>query len=252
MVVGFNGYLGPNFPRVYQNPLTNPQLSTALNDFYSHAYSVRFDQFDNLYILDHTRNRVLIYLNHSIGAFPDVPPDHWAWRFIEAIYDAGLTAGYPDGTYGPDNPVTRAEMAVFLKKGIHGAGYTPPAPDRSHPFSDIAGHWAEAWMEELYDEGLTSGYLDGTYRPENQVTRAEMAIFLLKAMHGSTYTPPAAAGGSFSDVAGHWAEAWIEQLKEEGITSGHPDGSYRPENNVTRAEMAVFLVRAFAIPLPVQ
>jgi hypothetical protein len=143
-------------------------------------------------------------------------------------------------------------MAVFLKKGIHGSSYTPPSPNGSHPFSDIAGHWAEAWIEELYDEGMTSGFPDGTYGPENRVTRAEMAIFLLKAMHGSTYTPPAAAGGSFSDVAGHWAEAWIEQLREEGITSGHPDGSYRPENNVTRAEMAVFLVRAFAIPLPVQ
>jgi hypothetical protein len=181
--------------------------------------------------------------------FPDVPPDHWAWRFIEAIYAAGLTAGYPDGTYGPDNSVTRAEMSVFLKKGIHGSAYTPPTPDGSHPFSDIAGHWAQAWIEEVYDEGMTSGYPDGTYRPENRVTRAEMAIFLLKAMHGSTYTPPAPSGGSFTDVAGHWAEAWIEQLKEEQITSGYPDGTYRPENNVTRAEMAVFLVRAFSLPL---
>lgn len=66
MVVGFNGYLGPNFPQVYQNPLTNPLPSTALNDYHSHAYSARFDQFDNLYILDHTRNRVLIYLNRSL------------------------------------------------------------------------------------------------------------------------------------------------------------------------------------------
>jgi hypothetical protein len=75
-------------------------------------------------------------------------------------------------------------------------------------------------------------------------------VFLLKAMHGSGYTPPAPAGGSFSDVGGHWAEDWIEQLKAEGITSGYPDGTYRPENQVTRAEMAVFLVNAFSLPLP--
>jgi hypothetical protein len=68
MAVGFNGYLGSNFPQVYQNPLTNPQPSTALNDYYSQAYSARFDQFDNLYILDHTRNRVLIYLDRSISS----------------------------------------------------------------------------------------------------------------------------------------------------------------------------------------
>jgi hypothetical protein len=141
-------------------------------------------------------------------------------------------------------------MAVFLKRGIHGSTYSPPTPDGSHPFSDISGHWAEAWIEDLYDEGFTSGFPDGTYRPENGVTRAEMAVFLLKAMHGTAYTPPTPTGGSFNDVGGHWAEAWIEQLKAEGITSGYPDGSYKPENQVSRAEMAVFLVNAFSLPLP--
>ena len=184
------------------------------------------------------------------ATFCDLPTFHWAWQYVEAISTAGLTAGYPDGTYRPDNPVTRAEMAVFILKGIYGSSYTPPTPNGSHPFSDISGHWAEAWMEQLYDEGLTSGYPDSTYRPENRVSRAEMAVFLLKAMHGSSYAAPAPSGGSFSDVAGHWAEAWIEQLKEEGITSGYPDGTYRPENQVTRAEMAVFLVNAFGLPLP--
>jgi hypothetical protein len=140
-------------------------------------------------------------------------------------------------------------MAVFLKKGIHGSAYTPPAPDGSHPFGDISGHWAEAWMEDLYDEGVTSGYPDGTYRPQRQVTRAEAASFLLKAIYGSAYTPPAPSGGSFSDVAGHWAESWIEQLKDDGIASGYPDGSYRPENPVNRAEVAVFLVHAFNLSL---
>jgi len=67
---------------------------------------------------------------------------------------------------------------------------------------------------------------------------------------GSLKLAPAPAGGSFSDDAGHWAEAWIEQLKEEGITSGYPDGTYRPENPVTRAEIAVLLVTAFNLPMP--
>ena len=185
------------------------------------------------------------------NTFKDVTFCHWAWQFVEAIFSAGLTAGFPDGTYRPDNPVTRAEMAVFLKKGIHGSTYTPPAPDGSHPFSDIAGHWAEAWIEDLFDEGFTSGFPDGTYRPDNQVTRAEMAVFLKKAIHGSAYTSPTPDGSHpFSDIAGHWAEAWIEDLFDEGITSGFPDGTYRPENTASRAEMAVFLVNAFSLPLP--
>jgi len=177
--------------------------------------------------------------------FPDVPWEHWAVYYVEAIYDAGLTTGYPDGTYRPQNPVTRAEMAVFLLKGM---GITPPALDGSHPFSDISGHWAEAWIEELYDQGITGGYPDGTYRPENQVTRAEMAIFLLK---GIGVTPPASDGSHpFSDIAGHWAEIFIEELYDQGITGGYPDGTYRPQNQVTRAEMAVFLVKTFNLPMP--
>ena len=184
-------------------------------------------------------------------AFDDVVPAHWAWQFVEEIFAAGLTAGFPDGTYRPDNPVTRAEMAVFLKKGIHGSAYSPPTPDGSHPFTDIAGHWAEAWIEDLYDEGFTSGFPDGTYGPDNQVTRAEMAVFLKKAIHGSAYTSPTPDGSHpFGDIAGHWAEAWIEDLYDEGITSGYADGTYRPENQVTRAEMAVFLVNAFGLPVP--
>jgi len=180
--------------------------------------------------------------------FPDVQSTHWAWNYVEGIYEAGLTSGYPDGTYLPENPVNRAEMAIFLQKGMRGASFTPPAIDGSHPFSDISGHWAESWIEELFDSGMTGGYPDGTYRPFNKVTRAEMAIFLLKARHGNSYSPPAASGGAFSDVEGHWAEAWIEQLAAEGITSGYPDGTFRPDRTVTRAEMAVFLVNAFGLP----
>ena len=185
------------------------------------------------------------------STFPDVPMSHWAWQFVETIFSEGLTSGYPDGTYRPDNPVTRGEMAVFIKKGIHGSTYTPPTPDGSHPFSDISGHWAEAWIEDLFDEGFTTGFPDGTYRPDNQVTRAEIAVFLKKAIHGSAYTSPTPDGSHpFSDIAGHWAEAWIEDLYDEGITTGFPDGTYRPENQVTRAEMAVFLVNAFNLALP--
>jgi YVTN family beta-propeller protein len=222
------------------------------------------DAYQKFRILDHKEvvflaagfdNRTAFASNDSLAiyhftSFVDLAWNHWARSFIESIFEAGVTSGFPDGTYRPNNNVTRAEMAVFLKKGIHGGSYVPPTPDGSHPFSDIAGHWAEAWMEDLYDEGLTSGYPDGTYRPQNQVTRAEMAVFLLKAKYGSSYTPPPVSGGSFTDVAGHWAEAWIEQLAEEGITSGYPDGTYRPNNNVTRAEMAVFLVRTFNLPMP--
>ena len=179
------------------------------------------------------------------GTFSDVTTTHWAYLYVESIADAGLTGGYPDGTYRPENRVTRAEMAVFL---LNALGITPgPLPVESS-FNDIPGHWAETFIEELKDQGITGGYPDGTYRPENRVTRAEMAVFLLKGM-GVT-PPPIDGSHPFSDIEGHWAEIFIEELEDQGITGGYPDGTYRPENRVTRAEMAVFLVNAFGIPLP--
>ena len=74
-----------------------------------------------------------------------------------------------------------------------------------------------------------------------------MAVFLLRAKHGSGYAPPAATG-VFADVeVGYWAAAWIEQFAAEGITAGCGNGNYCPEAEVTRAQMAVFLVRAFGL-----
>jgi hypothetical protein len=75
-----------------------------------------------------------------------------------------------------------------------------------------------------------------------------MAIFLLKTKHGSSYSPPNASG-VFTDVpVGYWADKWIEQLAVEGVTSGCGNGNYCPDNSVTRAQMAVFLVKAFSLP----
>jgi hypothetical protein len=178
-------------------------------------------------------------------SFSDINISHWAFWYIELLANTGIAGGYPDGTYRSANPVTRAEMAVFL---LNSMDVTPSPLNGSHPFSDISGHWAESYIEELYDQDITGGYPDGTYKPENLVTRAEMAVFLLNTM-GIT---PSAIDGShpFSDVTGHWAEIFIEELYDQGITGGYPDGTYRPENQVTRAEMAVFLVNAFNIPSP--
>ncbi|HUE99838.1 MAG TPA: S-layer homology domain-containing protein, partial [Anaerolineales bacterium] len=75
-------------------------------------------------------------------------------------------------------------------------------------------------------------------------------VFLLRSKHGSAYNPPGIGGGTgFTDVGpGYWAAAWIKQLVAEGITSGCGAGTYCPEAPVTRAQMAVFLVRTFNLP----
>jgi len=185
--------------------------------------------------------------------FSDVASSYWASQYIEILYNEGITGGCTaiPLQYCPENQVTRAQMAVFLLRGIHGASYTPPSVGANTGFGDVStGYWAAAWIKQLASEGITSGCGNGNYCPDNPVTRAQMAVFLLKAKYGSGYIPPSVgASTGFVDVpTTHWAAAWIKQLATEGITGGCGGGTYCPDNPVTRAQMAVFLVKTFGLP----
>ena len=189
-----------------------------------------------------------------VVTFTDVSNSYWAWSWIERLYAAGVTSGCSTNPmmYCPEDSVTRAQMAIFLERGKNGSAYTPPAAT-GMVFTDVsAAYWAAAWIEKLYADGITVGCATNPLRycPEDPVTRAQMAIFLLRARHGSTYTPPAVGSSTgFNDIStSHWAAAWIKQLAAEGITTGCGGGNYCPEDSVTRAQMAVFLVRTFNLP----
>ena len=187
----------------------------------------------------------------SGSLFDDVAADYWAKDFIERLYNAGITGGCGTAplVYCPESTVTRAQMAIFILRGEHGSSYVPPTATGT-VFNDVpAGSFAADWIEQLAAEGITGGCGNGSYCPDATITRAQMAIFLLRGKYGSTYTPPTAAGAIFGDIpADAFAASWIEQLAAEGITSGCGNGNYCPDNSVTRAEMAVFLVRDFSLP----
>jgi len=187
---------------------------------------------------------------HVGASFGDVAPGDFAYRFIETMLHAGVTAGCDGGNYCPGDLVSRAQMAVFLLKAKHGLGYRPPPC--TGVFNDVAcpGGFAVDWIEELKAEGVTAGCGGGNYCPGNAVSRAEMAVFLLKAKHGSDYTPPACTG-VFFDVPcpGGFAVDWIEELKAEGVTAGCGGGNYCPTNPVSRSQMAVFLTKNFGLLL---
>jgi hypothetical protein len=184
---------------------------------------------------------------YPLGRFSDVPPNHWAVTFIEILAESGITAGCGTGNYCPSNPVTRAQMAVFLERGIHGSNFSPPVAT-GDVFMDVgAGDFAASFIEQFALDGITAGCGNNNYCPDDEVTRAQMAVFLLRAKHGSGYSPPSASG-VFSDVSlNHWAVHWIEQLAAEKITSGCGNGNYCPGATVTRDQMAVFLVRTFGL-----
>jgi len=190
--------------------------------------------------------------------FADVPVagKEWMEPWVDSFYLHGITTGCGASPliYCPENPVTRAAMAVFILRTIEGPTYTPPAA--THTFSDlpVAGkEWMEPWVDEFYDRGITTGC--GTdplrYCPENPVTRAAMAVFLLRAIEGSTYVPDH-THGYFDDlpVAGkEWMEPFVDEFYDRGITTGCGASPLRycPENPVTRAAMAVFISRAYGL-----
>ena len=184
--------------------------------------------------------------------FSDVPSGYWAQAQIEGLYNLSILSACATGPlqYCPANNLTRADAARDLLRAKYGGFYNPPTP-ASQRFTDVPpSHWAYNWIDKLAADGITGGCTPTTYCPNDSITRAQMAVFLLKAKHGAGYTPPAASH-YFADMSGHWAEAWADEAYREGITSGCGAGNYCPENPVTRDVEAVFIENTFhLIPPP--
>jgi hypothetical protein len=186
---------------------------------------------------------------HVGASFSDVPVTDPFYSKIETLFHSGVTAGCSGGNYCPGASVTRAQMAVFLLKGKLGNVYAPP-PGTGTRFADVpAGSFALDWIEDLADSGITAGCDAILFCPDRPVTRAQMAVFLLKAEHGSAYVPPPAVG-VFADVPVSSPFApWIEELAAEGVTAGCGGGNYCPDSPNTRAQMAAFLGSTFGMSL---
>ena len=184
-----------------------------------------------------------------VSDFLDVPGGQQFYSFVTTLVSNGITAGVGGGLYGVDQPTLRQQMAVFLLKARHGLCYTPPACTPG-VFADVACPSTFAdWIEALANEGITGGCGSGNYCPTSPVRRDQMAVFLLKAQHGSTYAPPACTPpGVFPDVTcpGTFTN-WIEQLAAENITGGCGSGNYCPGNPSTRGQMAVFITKTFIL-----
>jgi len=178
--------------------------------------------------------------------FDDVPPGDIFYGDVCAIGRHGITAGCGGGDFCRDASVRRDQMAVFLLKARHRDAYQPPAC--SGIFNDVAcpGPFTD-WVEQLWFEEITAGCGELVYCPSEPVSRAQMAVFLLKTEHGAAFVPSPCAG-AFEDVPcpGPFTD-WIEALRAEEITAGCQASPllYCPGSGVTRGQMAVFLVKTF-------
>ncbi|MEO8355360.1 MAG: PQQ-dependent sugar dehydrogenase [Chloroflexota bacterium] len=236
------------------NPGLGWESAQLLDTFYTIS-TFGEDEQGELYLADYSGGRIY-QLTHT--TFEDVPASHMFYRHIEAFYQAGLTVGCSQTPlrFCPDNFVTRGEMAVFIERAL---GNFAPTPNPTGMFADVPYPGLEfftPFIEEFYNDDITSGCAVNPLRycPQNYVTRGEMAVFIERAL--GNFTPTPNPTGMFADVpyAGQPAsfQAFIEEFYNDGITTGCAVNplKYCPQNYVTRGEMAVFIVRAFGIPLP--
>ncbi len=188
-----------------------------------------------------------VLLKGWVANFLDVPNGHQFYSFVTTLVSNAITVGIGGGLYGVDQGTKRQQMAVFLLKAEHGLCYTPPPCVGAFPDVPCPSTFAD-WIEALAAEGITTGCGGGNFCPQNLVTRRQMAVFLLKTEHGSSYTPPPCAG-VFDDVPCPGAPAvdFIEQLAAEQITGGCSASPplYCPDGTSTRGQMAVFIVKTF-------
>ncbi|GAW29131.1 S-layer homology domain-containing protein [Carboxydocella sp. ULO1] len=175
---------------------------------------------------------------------------HWSEAVLLRQWERGILTGerQKEGFYlRPNRPVSRAELVVVLLRN----GYVLAQPLAKEPVlpGDSRGHWAAPYLAQAQAQGLLKGYPDGSFKPDRQVTRAELAVLLARL-------PGLPAKGSGDDkklpqdVRGHWAEEEIKRLVTAGIIQGYPDGSFQPERAASRAEVAVLLDRLWPAHTP--
>jgi len=166
--------------------------------------------------------------------FSDVLSNHWAGSYIINLANRAVVSGYPDGSFRPDEKVTRAEFVVMLGKAM---GWELPASTTTPSFSDVGQNiWAWRFIDVARARGVAGGYHDNTFRPNDFITRAEIA----KIMAGVLDLLAGSSG--LTDINASWAKDYINVCVEAGIVLGYPDSTFRPNGPATRAEAAKMIV----------
>lgn len=177
-----------------------------------------------------------------INEFNDVDSQYWAYQYVMAILNDGVTLGCGAGMYCPGNDVTREQMASFIVRAVDGIDATTCLGNIFNDVPQGAPHCAN--IERLAQLNVTLGCAGGMYCPLGNVTREQMASFIVRAVDRADATQ--CIGTVFTDVpqgTPHCAN--IERLAELNVTQGCMAGMYCPSHNVLRDQMAAFLARAF-------
>ncbi|MBL8226921.1 MAG: S-layer homology domain-containing protein [Bryobacterales bacterium] len=182
-------------------------------------------------------------------AFQDVPASDLFFDYIQILNQNVSGAGCASGSYCPSAATTRAQMAEWIVRALHGDSFSFPSTSY---FTDVAAtHPQFRFIQKLREMGITSGCDTNRYCPNDGVTRGQMAAFLVRARLAVTSSQPfpSPAPQGFSDVSpANLFFTHIQKLRELGVTGGCTATTYCPDQITTRGQMAVFLVRAFFTP----
>lgn len=190
-------------------------------------------------------------LNFSL-VFPTVAEDctatfidideHWAEEEICFLYNEGVVEGYSDRNYKPDGNVTRAE---FLKISLLNLGYTVYSV-QSSSFTDLTpGDWYYPYVTFAKSKGFVSGYPDGNFHPNEAITRAEAVTLITRIAEIIDYDVSSTIVHFYDIDSDDWFTQAVAVAVEYDIIEGYGDGSFRPQNILTRAEAAVIAVKTW-------
>jgi hypothetical protein len=166
---------------------------------------------------------------------------NWAQSSIEKLVSLGYISGYPDGTFKPDQQITRSEFCAIMDKVLQ----LTPSVQQTH-FTDVnPGEWFDKAVETAVYDGIAKGYGDGTFHPNAPISRQEMACVLIQAMGKSQLAEASAkAATKFTDDSqiAWWSRGYVTVALQQGIVGGYPDGSFKPDDETTRAEACAMIV----------
>lgn len=175
--------------------------------------------------------------------FSDLPEDHWAKGYIDGLTARGILAGFPDGTYGPDQPLTRAQFAAQLAQAFD----TLPSQRAPLSFQDLAAdYWAETSINQTVAQGFMSGYPGGVFQPEETVPRVQVMAAIAAGLQMPVQSRPEIILQAHPDQ--EQVPAWARQQAASAIAANlvnpEPGRPLAPNRPATRAEVAAMLYQA--------
>lgn len=182
------------------------------------------------------------YVAVTQNSFLDIE-GHYAELHIKKLFDYNIVGGYGNNTYRPDNDITRGEFAVIIVNALEKACGCNLGS--STAFSDISGHFSETYICKLVSCGIVNGFEDGTFRPDECITRGQAAIIACNMLLYCGVEMKECA--SYPDTIGHYAEKHINTLKLFGVVNGYEDGTFKPDENITRGQAAMYVANCLTI-----